>query len=70
MATKKVSKINLATIHGTCSSCAAFNLYEGEREMGECRYNPPLIHADEEGIFASFPPVISSEWCYKHVGKN
>ena len=68
MATKKV--IPLKDAKGSCGKCGAFKFYEGEKEFGECRLNPPTVHADEEGVFSSFPPIGAYEWCLQFKAMN
>lgn len=36
---------------------------EDEDGLGQCRRNPPVLIADEDGPYSTFPLIEESEWC-------
>lgn len=47
------------TGYATCGSCQYWQRMDGE-EVGECYFNPPVCHVDEEG-FISIRPILEPD---------
>jgi len=68
MATKKA--VSLKDAKSCCKNCGAFVLFSGQRDMGECRLNPPHMYIENGLILSSSPPVPDTHWCLQFKAMN
>ena len=50
----------------SCGTCQYW--YALHEEIGECRYNPPVLVVPQHVVFGVFPGTIRTAWCgcYSH----